>query len=171
MISLSLFAFSTYSCMLSTLSIGALSMLIMYLVTQLCLTLYDPMDCSPPGSSVHEDSPGKNTGVSFHAFLQGIFPTQGSNLGLLHCGWIVYHLSYQKPVLNSWSDNSSIPAVLGSCASFVSSNCIFCLLVCLVIFSWLPDIIYWVKRTDTNRSLVMWCWGVGERRTILLSYD
>ena len=33
------------------------------LVVQLYLTLSDPMDCSPPGSSVHEDSPGKNTGV------------------------------------------------------------------------------------------------------------
>ena len=29
------------------------------------------MDCSPPGSSVHGDSPGKNTGVGFHALLQG----------------------------------------------------------------------------------------------------
>ena len=34
---------------------------------QLCLTLCDPMDCSPPGSSVHRDSPGKNTGVGCHA--------------------------------------------------------------------------------------------------------
>ena len=33
------------------------------LVTQSCLTLCDPMDCSPSGSSVHGDSPGKNTGV------------------------------------------------------------------------------------------------------------
>ena len=31
------------------------------------------------------DSPGKNSGVSCHSLLQGIFPTQGSNLGLLHC--------------------------------------------------------------------------------------
>ena len=31
------------------------------------------------------DSPGKNTGVDCHGLLQGIFPTQGSNLGLLHC--------------------------------------------------------------------------------------
>ena len=31
----------------------------------------DPMDCSPPGSSVHGDSPGKNTGVGCHAFFQG----------------------------------------------------------------------------------------------------
>ena len=34
-----------------------------------------PADCSPPGSSVHGDSPGKNTGVGFHALFQGIFPT------------------------------------------------------------------------------------------------
>ena len=33
------------------------------LVAQLCLTLCDPMDCSLPGSSVHGDSPSKNTGV------------------------------------------------------------------------------------------------------------
>ena len=35
----------------------------MCLVAQLCLTLCDPMDCSPPGSSVHENFPDKNTGV------------------------------------------------------------------------------------------------------------
>ena len=44
-------------------------------VTSLC----DPMDCSPPGSLAHGDSPGKNIGVDCHALLQGIFPTQGSN--------------------------------------------------------------------------------------------
>ena len=51
---------------------------------QSCLTLCDPMNCCPPGSSVHEDSPGKNTGVGCHALLQGIFPTQGSNPCLLY---------------------------------------------------------------------------------------
>ena len=50
---------------------------------QSCPTLCDPMDCSLPGSSVHGDSPSKNTGVGCHALLQGIFPTQGSNPGLL----------------------------------------------------------------------------------------
>ena len=47
----------------------------------------DSMDCRPPGSSVHGDCTGKNTGVGCHFLLQGIFPTQGSNLcllGLLH---------------------------------------------------------------------------------------
>ena len=58
-------------------------------------TLYDPMGFSPAGSSGHGDSPGKNTGVSYHALLQGIFPTQGLNPGFLHCRWILYHLSHQ----------------------------------------------------------------------------
>ena len=65
------------------------------LVAQSCLTLCDPMNCSPPGSSVHGDSPGKNTGVGCHALLQGIFPTQGSNPGLLHYRQILYRLSHQ----------------------------------------------------------------------------
>ena len=42
------------------------------------------MDCSPPGSSVHGDSPGKNTGMGCHALLQGMFPTKGSNPFCLH---------------------------------------------------------------------------------------
>ena len=66
-----------------------------YVYVQPCPTLCDPMDCSPPGSSVHRDSPGKNTGVGCHALLQGIFPTQGSNPGLLRCRQILYHLSHQ----------------------------------------------------------------------------
>ena len=45
----------------------------------------DPVDFRPPGSPAHGDSPGKNTGVGRHGFFQGIFPTQGSNAGLLHC--------------------------------------------------------------------------------------
>ena len=43
--------------------------------------------CSPPSSSVHGDSPGKNTGVGCHVLLQGSFPTQGLNhQGLRHQG-------------------------------------------------------------------------------------
>ena len=37
------------------------------------------------------DSPGKNTGMDCHALLQRSFPTQGWNLGVLHCRWILYH--------------------------------------------------------------------------------
>ena len=53
--------------------------------------LCDPMDCSLPGSSVHGDSPGKNTGVGCHFLLQGIFQNQGSNPCLLHGRHILYH--------------------------------------------------------------------------------
>ena len=52
---------------------------------QSCLTFCDSMDCSLPGSSIHGDSPDKNTGVGCHVLLQGIFSTQASNPGLLHC--------------------------------------------------------------------------------------
>ena len=49
-------------------------------VSQSSPTLCNPEVCSLPGFSVHGDSPGKNTGVGCHFLLQGIFPTQGSNL-------------------------------------------------------------------------------------------
>ena len=62
---------------------------------QSCPTLCDPVDCSPPGSSVHGDSPAKNTGLGCHALLQGIFPTQGLNPDLLQCRQILYWLSHQ----------------------------------------------------------------------------
>ena len=42
------------------------------------------------------NSLGKNTGIGCHFQLQGIFPTQGLNLGLLHCMQILYHLSHQE---------------------------------------------------------------------------
>ena len=62
-------------------------------------TLWDPIDCSLPGSSVHGDSPGKNTGVDCHTLLQRIFPTQRSNPGLLHCRRILYRLSHQGSLM------------------------------------------------------------------------
>ena len=65
------------------------------LVAKSCPTLCDPMDYSLLGSSVHGDSPGKNTGVGCHTLLQGMPPTWGSNPGLLHCRQILYHLSLQ----------------------------------------------------------------------------
>ena len=86
--------------------------LVLCLDAQWCLTLCDSMDCSaqaPP--------PGKNTGVGCHAFLQGIFPTQGSNPGLPHCSQILFtiwatreargkciraHFSSTQPVYIFW---------------------------------------------------------------------
>ena len=53
------------------------------------------MDCNLPGSSVHGDTPGKNTGVGLHSLPQGLLLTQGSNMRLLHCRQILYFLSHQ----------------------------------------------------------------------------
>ena len=58
------------------------------------------MDCSPPGTSVHGDSPEGYTGVGCHALFQGIFLTQGSSpclLCLLH--WQVDSLPLTPPDL------------------------------------------------------------------------
>ena len=79
-------------------------------VTQSCPTLCDPMDCSLPGFSVYGDSPGKNTGVGCHALLQGIFPTQGSDPGVLHCRQILHQLSHQGRRQNSdsWDESTGV---------------------------------------------------------------
>ena len=60
-----------------------------------CPTLCNPMDCILAGSSIHGDSPGKNTGEGCHALLQGIFPIQELNLCLPHFRQVLYHLSHQ----------------------------------------------------------------------------
>ena len=61
-----------------------------------CLPLCDPRG-SPMEDPMYvyspQDSPGQNTGVGSYSLLQGIFPTQGLNQGILHCGWILYQLS------------------------------------------------------------------------------
>ena len=56
-----------------------------------------------PADSLSAEPPGKpkNTGVGSLSLLQGNFPTQKSNWGLLHCRWILYQLSH----LGSLSDN------------------------------------------------------------------
>ena len=79
-------------CQFSYMSSGV----VLRLGTPSCLTLCGPMNCSPPTKLLNPwNSAGKNTRVGCHAFLQGIFPTQGSKPGLLHCRWIFYHLSHQ----------------------------------------------------------------------------
>ena len=73
---------------------------LMCLITQ--STLCNPMDCIPPGFSVHGDSPGNHTGMGCHALFQGIFPTQGLSPGLPHWMWILYHLNHQHLPLSEF---------------------------------------------------------------------
>ena len=56
---------------------------------QLFVTLWQPARLLGPWGFL-----GRNTGVGCHSLLQGIFPTQGSNPGLLHCRRILYHLRH-----------------------------------------------------------------------------
>ena len=68
------------------------------LVTQSCPALCDPMDCRLLGFSVHGILQARLPGVGgggYHSLLQGIFPTQGLNPGVLSCRWILYCLSHQ----------------------------------------------------------------------------
>ena len=53
----------------------------------------------PHGLYSPRNSPSQNPGVGSLSLLQGIFPTQGSNPGLLHCRWICYQLSYQGSLM------------------------------------------------------------------------
>ena len=93
------------------------------LVAQSCPTFCDPMNCSQPGFSVHEDSPGKNTGVGCCFLLQGISPTQESNRGLLHCRQIISWATREAPnsistinmcCLNEWMDETLMHGSWGS---------------------------------------------------------
>ena len=86
----------------------------------------DPMDCSPPGSSVHGISQARILEVGCHFPLQGIFPIQGSNPSLLHCRWILYHRSHQLPLLHTLNAlcPSSVRKSLSVQFSSVSHSCL-----------------------------------------------
>ena len=86
---------------------------------QSCLILCDPMDCSLLGSSYPWGFPGKNIGVGCRFLLQGIFSTQGLNLGLLH--WhsgslSLSHLGYAC-VTHSKQIIKTFPLKEGKCES------------------------------------------------------
>ena len=75
-------------------------------VAQSCPTLRSHRLYSPWNSL------GQNTGVGSLSLLQGIFPTQGSNPGLLHCRWILYQLSHQgSPRILEWVSLSNLQGI------------------------------------------------------------
>ena len=71
------------------------------------------------------NSPGKNTGVLSHPLLQGIFPTQGLNSGLLYCRQILYQLSYQGSPPGSY-----LSQLCGSSHLFLFSQDLVCFTIC-----------------------------------------
>ena len=54
-----------------------------------------PHGCSPPGSSIHGDSPGKNAGVDRHCLLLGDLPNPGIEPRSPYCRRILYQLSHK----------------------------------------------------------------------------
>ena len=107
------------------------------------------MDCSLPGSSVHGDSPGQNTGVGSHSLLQGIFPTQGLNPGLpsalqvdslLSGGyqgsprmleWVIHPISRESSWSRNWTGISCIAGGFFTCwatkeAPSFNYSCVIC---------------------------------------------
>ena len=148
---------------------------------QSCPTLCDPMDCSPPGSSVHGFS-RQEYWSGLPCPLQVIILTQESNPGLLCLligRGVLYHQCLRGSpcmhilliysilsirafrilaivVLNSWADNSNI--LLYLVLMLLNFKLCFCLLACFVIFFFLliegHDIPG--KRTRCKRTLIMW---------------
>ena len=79
----------------------------------ICSTVSDSlwsMDCNPPGSSVHGISQARILEWVAFSFSKGIFLTQGSNPGLLHCRQILYHLSHQGVVVSYCGSNWKHPS-------------------------------------------------------------
>ena len=134
-------------------------------VAQSCPTLCDPMDCSLPGSSVHGIFPGNGTGMDCHFLLQGIFLTQGSNLGLPHCRQMLYRLSHQ----GSPGKNDIICFKIGDLALFSGwklcfTVALFCVISCVIkVFKfdffilWTIPIIYPVFHLAVAFFLLIWC--------------
>ena len=67
---------------------------------QSCLTLCDPMDCSPPGSSVFGDSPGKNTGVGCHVLLHKKYPIGSGTRRMAFINWETWGRGSGKGLLD-----------------------------------------------------------------------
>ena len=146
---------------------------VLSLVIHSCLTLWDAMGCSPPGSSVHGDSTGKNAGLGGHALLQGIFPIQGWNPGVLHCKRILYYLSpreawcvYVCPRLSIYP-TLPVPCLVSIYLFSISlSLFLLCKLVCLhrVSTSRISILI------DSSFAFLWWCWHSDIHSLLLLIF-
>ena len=131
------------------------------------VSLCDLMSCSPPGSSVHGDSPGKNTGVGCHALLQDIFPTQGSNPGLPLCRQILSVSQSVQSFSRIWLfatpwtaarlaslsiTNSQSLLKLKSIELVMPSNHLILCRPLLFLLSTFPRVFYVKKQTNNNKK-------------------
>ena len=98
---------------------------------QWCLTLCNPMGCSPPGSPLCPwDSPGKNTGVDCHFLRQRIFPTQGLNPLHLLC-------------LLHWYNFICVCVCVCVCVCMYMCICVYiCVYICMCVYIYIYTHIY-----------------------------
>ena len=101
---------------------------------QLCPTLYNPIEWSPPGSPVHGILQARILEGDCPAVLLGIFPTQGPNPRLLHHS----HIRYR------WAS--------GEASLLWSSACGRCILLLHVVWPFL--LLYWIKSQISDFQLV-----------------
>ena len=80
------------------------------LVSQLCLTFCDSMDCSSPGSSVRGIL--QASGVDCHSLFQNILLIQEWNPDLPHCSQILYHLSHQGSSKQGYGHHLNISSLI-----------------------------------------------------------
>ena len=85
------------------------------LATQSCLTLWDAMNCNPPGFSVHGIFQSWILEWITIPPLQRIFQTQVSNTGLLHCRQTLYHLSHKGSLHTHTHTHTHTPFSLFTC--------------------------------------------------------
>ena len=111
-------------------------------VAQWCLTLCDPTDSYSSWSS-----PGQNIGVGSLCLLQGIFPTQGSNLGLPHCSQILYQLSHKASCPQG---NSPVTVIIAHCIHSFIPELIHTLIQ--QIFSECPLSKLWGHNNEWNKN-------------------
>ena len=81
---------------------------IMNFESESCSVVSDPL--RPHGLYSPRNTPGQNTRVGSLSLIQGIFPTQGSNPGLLHYRRILYQLSHQESwpwLITNWMKHLS----------------------------------------------------------------
>ena len=136
------------------------------------------MDCSPVRLLCPWDPPGKNTGVGHHSLLQGIFPTQGSNLGFPCCRQILYHLSHQGKPLNYvyiyvWKYGYIVCIYIVWIYSVdIVCVCMYLQCVYIYIYTWCVHMCVYIFMCVCTciflRLSVSASWDTGSRRSLLL---
>ena len=136
---------------------------------QLCMTLCNPMYCSLPGSSVHGISPGKNAGVGCHFLLQGIFPTQGSNLVSCIAGrfFAIWATREDQLIQGQCEDihKETVIMIQGGQYTFIFSS------VHSVNISWLPEICHVLCKIAVIIREFLWYGDQGKRKRENWEYD